>query len=259
MTRNELINKSSSYIKKTSYENPNQFTRWYFKNNKEHAWCGAFIYYCVKHDLESDMLDTCSNFAYCPTIYNWAKNNGYLEKDYTKAKAGDLVLFSFDLSRPEHLSHVGIVKEQTKDGLITIEGNTSNNYYTQNCVAQKTRNKKVINSVILLPYKEGEDMFKIGDTIECIKDTKLYTTVEEKESKYTIKAGDIAYVKYLYNNKYIALANPITKEYFISAWTKEISNFKLYEVDYKKLYETELEKNKILQDKINRAIEVLNG
>ena len=260
MTREECINKASSYIKTTAYPNPNDFTRFQFKNNQAHAWCGAFIHYVVKHDLNCDWLEDCTNFGYVPTIYNWAVKHGYYTKDYTKAKKGDLVLFSFDTSRPEHLSHVGFVESQITNGLKTVEGNTSYGSYKDNCCARKNRNKAIINGVILLPYEE-EKMFKLGDVIECLQDTKLYTTVEQKESKYTIKKGDIAYVKCLYKNTFMALANPDTKEYFASAWTKEIINFKLYEEDYKKLYEEEVAKNKTLtdensklQEKINKAI-----
>lgn len=265
MTRNEVINKAKSYIKPTPYTNPNEFTRFQFKNNQACAWCGAFIHYVVKHDLNCDWLEDCTNFGYVPDIYKWAVKHGYYTKDYTKAKAGDLVLFSFDTSRPDHLSHVGFVEKQITNGLRTVEGNTSYGSYKENCVARKDRNKKYINGVILLPYEEG-NMFKVGDVIECLQDTKLYKTVEEKESDYTIKKGDIAFVRFTYNDTYIALANPETKLYFTSAWTKEISNFKLYEEDYKKLYEEEVTKNEELslkitelERKINKAIEVLNG
>lgn len=107
-------------------------------------------------------------------------------------------------------------------------------------------------------YEEGENMFKIGDIVEALEDVKLYTTVEQKESKYTIKKGEIGLVKLTYDNKFICLADVNTKVYFPSGWTKELNKFKLYETDYKKLYEEEVAKNKILQNKINKALEDLN-
>lgn len=261
MTRDECINKASSYIKPTPYPNPNQFTRWYFKNNKEYYWCGVFIDYVIKHDLNCDWLDDCINFAYVPTIYQWAVKKGYWTKDYMKAKKGDLVIFSFDLSRPEHLSHIGIVESVTKDSLTSIDGNTTYGSYKENCVARKTRNKVYINGVILLPYKEEETMpFKIGDYVYAKEDIKLYTTIEYKENKYTLKKGEKAYVKYIKGNN-VALANPDTKVYFESAWTNQLDKLtkEAPTTDYKKLYEEEVAKNKVLQDKINKAIEVLNG
>lgn len=117
--------------------------------------------------------------------------------------------------------------------------------------------QKIGSSVWTDPEKydyEVKNMFKIGDVVEALEDVKLYTTVEQKESKYTIKKGEIGLVKLTYNNTFICLADVETKVYFPSGWTKELNKFKLYEPDYKELYEEELEKNKILQDKINKAI-----
>ncbi len=97
--------------------------------------------------------------------------------------------------------------------------------------------------------------FKIGDYVYANEDIKLYTTIEYKESKYILKKGDKAYIRNIKNNN-IALANPITHEYFVSAWTNKL-DLLTKEIDYKKLYEEELEKNKSLQDKINSAINIL--
>ena len=255
MTRLQLIEKASSYIEQEPYANPNKFTRWYFKDNKSHAWCGAFIDYVVKNDLGSDMLDSCSNFAYVPTIYRWAKEKGYFDSNFKNAKQGDLVIYNWTPTTVSY-SHVGIVYSVGSDSITSIDGNTNNDYYTKNCVAKRTRNKKYIVGIVKLPYKE-ENMFNKGDTIECLVDTKLYTTVEKKESKYTIKKGDIAFVKLTYGNSFIALADTETLVYYPSAWTDEQNNFKLYEPDYKFLYEQEKELNKELQDKINKAIDDL--
>lgn len=255
MTRQDVINKAITYIKPTPYENPNIFTRWYFKDNKSHAWCGAFIDYVIKHDLNSDMLDSCENFAYVLTIYKWAKKMGYWNDDYKKAKYGDLVIFNwYPTTKKDNKSHVGIVESILPNGIISIDGNTNLDKYDKNCVARKTRDKKYIVGVVLLPYKEGENMFNKGDYVECLVDTKLYTTVEKKESKYTIKKGDVALVKLTHGNKFIALADIDTEKYFPSAWTDEQNNFKLFEPDYKLLYEYEVEINKKLNEKITKAI-----
>ena len=259
MTRDEVINRASSYINNIAYPNPNKFTRWYFKDNKEHAWCGVFIDYIIKNELGSDILDTCSNFAYVPTISKWAKSKGYWVEDYTKAKKGDLVVFNFNLHDPSFYSHIGIVEKQIKNGVGSIDGNTNNEKYSKNCVLRKERNKKYVKGVILLPYKEEEDMFTIGDEIEALEDVKLYTTIEQKQSNYTIKKGEKAYVRLTHSPNFIALADINTHNYFDSAWTKEQNKFKLIETDYKKLYEEEKALNQELQNKINEAIKVLNG
>lgn len=256
MTREEIINKSKSYINEIAYPNPNTFTRWYFKDNKSHAWCGVFIDYVVNHDLNCDWLDDCKNFAYVPEIARWAKKKGYWSDDYSKAKCGDLVIFNFNVKEKDYYSHIGIVESINKDSIISIDGNTNNKSYSHNCILRKDRNKKYIKGVVLLPYKE-DNMFNIGDEIEALEDVKLYTTIEQKESKYTIKKGEKAYVRLTHTPNFIALANIDTEEYFPSAWTKEQDKFKLNEVDYKILYEEELKINKELQDKINKAIEDL--
>ncbi len=254
MTREECINKASSYIKTTAYPNPNEFTKWFWKDNKAHAWCGAFVDYVVKHDLGCTWLDSCSNFGGCGSIVDWAKKMGYWNTDYKKARKGDLVVFNWYPEKKNHYSHIGIVNYQISNGLKTVEGNTSYGEYKENCVASKSRNKKYIAGVILLPYKEEEMDFKVGDYVYAKEDIKLYTTIEYKESNYTLKKGEKAYVRLIKGNN-IALANPDTKTYFVSAWTNQLDKLtKDDPTDYKKLYEEEVAKNKILQDKINKAI-----
>lgn len=255
MTRDECINKASSYIKNVAYPNPNEFTRFQFKNNSPHAWCGAFIHYVVKHDLNCDWLEDCTNFGYVPTIYQWAVKHGYYTKDYTKAKKGDLVLFSFDTSRPNHLSHVGFVESQITNGLRCVEGNTSYGSYKDNCCARKDRNKKYINGVILLPYKEEIMPFKVGDYVYALDDIKLYTNIQYTTNTYTLKKGQKSWVRYI-KGMNVALADSETHEYYSSAWTNQLDKLTKDEPqeDYKKLYEEEVAKNKVLQDKINKAI-----
>lgn len=254
MNRIDVINKSSTYIKDTPYSNPNIFTKWFFKDNLSHAWCGAFIDYVFKHDLNSDWLDSCSNFGYVPTIVSWAKKMGYWSNNYKEAKQSDLVIYNFNLEDKNHYSHVGIIDNVSNNNITSIEGNTTNNKNQSNCVLKKTRNKKYISGVILLPYKEDE-MFNVGDIVIALEDIKLYTTIEYKESNYTLKKGSKAYVKKVKGNN-IALADVNTKEYFKSAWTNELD--KLID-DYKQKYEEELELNKQLQDKINKAIDILKS
>lgn len=166
MNRTDVVNKASSY--KGYWGNPNQFTKWYCKDNKTHAWCGMFCDYVFKKDLKSDWLDSCKNFAYVPTIVSWAKSKKYWSTDFKKAKAGDLVIYNWKPTE-KHYSHVGIVKQVKSSSIISIEGNTTSGV-KKNCVAQKDRNKKYVAGVVLLPYVE-----------EKPKDTKVY---------YVVKKGD---------------------------------------------------------------------
>lgn len=267
MTREELLKQASSYISNNVYPNPNKFTIWYFKNTKTHAWCGAFIDYVVKHDLNCDWLDSCYNFAYVPTIVKWAKEKNYWTTNYKKAKKGDLVIYNWSPNIKNNFSHVGIVDSVSSTSCVSVEGNTGNEYYNKNCVAKKSRNKKYIVGFVLLPYEEEVMKFKEGDYVYAKEDIKLYTTVEYKENEYTLKKDEKAWVRRVLNNN-VALANPITHEYFKSAWTNQLDKLTKDEPveDYKKLYKEEVAKNKILQDKvnklqdkINKAIEMLNG
>lgn len=149
MNRNDVINTAKKY--KGYQGNPNTFTRWYCKDNKTHAWCGMFVNYIFKHDLKSGWLDSCSNMAYVPTIVSWAKSKGYWNTSFTKAKAGDLVIYNWYPSKKNHYSHVGIVEGSKSSGIKSIEGNTTSGT-KKNCVAEKNRGKKYVAGVVLLPF-----------------------------------------------------------------------------------------------------------
>ncbi len=110
-------------------------------------------------------------------------------------------------------------------------------------------------------YKEAQKMdFKIGDYVYALEDIKLYTTINHLESKYILKKDCKAYVRFIKNNE-VALADSNTKEYFESAWTGELDKLSKDDPkeEYKKLYEEQLEINKALENKINKAIEDLKG
>lgn len=158
MNRSELISKAKSYI--GYWGNPNQFTKWYSKDNKTHAWCGMFVSYVFKKDFKCDWLDKCKNFAYVPTIVSWAKDMKYWTTDYKKAKAGDLVVYNWYPSKKNHYSHIGIVEKQKSGGLQSCEGNTTKGT-KKNCVASKGRGKKYIAGVILLPYVEQFNLTRL--------------------------------------------------------------------------------------------------
>lgn len=158
MNRNDVVSKAKSYI--GYWGNPNQFTRWYCKDNKTHAWCGMFVKYVFKKDLGCDWLDGCSNFAYVPTIVSWAKSKGYWTTSYTKAQAGDLVIYNWYPDKKNHYSHVGIVEKQKTGGLQSCEGNTTSGSKS-NCVASKGRGKKYVAGVVLLPYVEPYNLTRL--------------------------------------------------------------------------------------------------
>lgn len=193
MSRAAVTAKAKSYIK--YWGNPNPFTKWYCKDNKKHAWCGMFVKYIFKKDFKSTVLDKCSNFAYVPTIVSWAKKMGYWTTDWKKAREGDLVIYNwYPNEHPNWYYHVGIVKKKALTGIVSLEGNTTNGSQ-ENWVAQKTRNKKYVAGIILLPYVEDKPtptpkvtyyIVKKGDNLTKI--AKAYkTTVKQLVAWNNIK------------------------------------------------------------------------
>lgn len=159
MNRTDIVNKSKSYIK--YWGNPNQFTKWYSGDNKTHAWCGMFVKYIFKKDLKCDWLDGCSNFAYVPTIADWAKKMKYWDANFKNAKPGDLVVYNWYPDKKNHYSHVGIVKGTKSSGIVSIEGNTTNAVGKDNCVAQKSRAKKYVAGIVRLPYVDQFNLTRL--------------------------------------------------------------------------------------------------
>ena len=196
MNRTDVTKKASSYI--GYWGNPNQFTKWYCKDNKTHAWCGMFVKYVFKKDLKCNWLDGCSNFAYVPTIVSWAKKMKYWNTDFKKAKEGDLVIYNWKPTE-KHFSHVGIVKQVKSSSIVSIEGNTTNGV-KKNCVAKKDRNKKYVAGVILLPYVEQYNLTRKlkkgckGDDVKELQKTLGGLTVDGKFGDKT-KAKVVAYQK----------------------------------------------------------------
>lgn len=205
MNRNDIVAKAKSYI--GYWGNPNQFTKWYSKDNKTHAWCGMFVKYVFKKDFNCDWLDKCKNFAYVPTIVQWSKDMKYWTTDYKKAKAGDLVVYNWYPEKKNHYSHVGIVEKQKTGGLQSCEGNTTSGT-KKNCVASKGRGKKYIAGVILLPYVEqfnltrllkkgckGNDVKelqkKIGTKVDGIFGNNTLAKTKKWQTNHELKADGI--------------------------------------------------------------------
>ena len=175
MYRKETIDKEKSYIK--YWGNPNKFTEWYWKDKKTHSWCGAYQKYVIKKDMGSDCLDDCSNFAYVPTIVEWAKKKKWYDTNFKNAKQGDLVIYNWYPEKKNHYSHVGMVYEVKSSGIVSIEGNTTNALGKKNCVAKKSRNKKYIAGIVHLPYDEQFNLTRLlkkgckGDDVKELQKT----------------------------------------------------------------------------------------
>lgn len=151
MNRVDVINDAIKY--KGHYSNPNIFTKWYSKDNKKHVWCGMFVDYVFKHDLNYNIFDDCSNFSYVPTIVGWARKHGYWNKDYKKANSGDLIIYNWKPKEKNNYSHVEIIRQIKGDSVVSIGGNTDNGLLHNN-VTIKKRNKKYISGVVILPFEK---------------------------------------------------------------------------------------------------------
>jgi hypothetical protein len=88
-------------------------------------YCVLFVLYIYKKTLEEfgvelPLLITPSS----QTLFNWAKNKGLLETDFSKLGAGDIVIWrKFKLWQ----GHAGIVisVNHSEKSFLTVEGNTS--------------------------------------------------------------------------------------------------------------------------------------
>lgn len=266
MTRDELVGKARGYIKEAPYPNPNEFTRWFWKDNNSHAWCGAFINFIVKQDLSCNWLDTCTKekyvggFGYVPSIVQWAKDNGYWSN---KGKKGDLVVYNWNPSNSKEIDHIGILADIDTNYVISVDGNTTNGKDKENCVAERKRDIKYVVGYVNLPYKEEQE-FEIGDQV--IINGNLYRTA------YDEKPTGIVENKLTYITRKINAPHPYNTTGDLG-WMNT-SDIKLYEEpekDYKELYEQEvalnekllkencdlLEINRDLKNRIFNAVDIL--
>ena len=214
MNRTDVVNQAKKDI---GYKgNPNVYTKWYCKDNKTHAWCGMYQKYLFKKEMKCDWLDSCSNFAYVPTIVQWAKKKGYWNTNFKKAQAGDLVIYNWQPSRKNFYSHVGLVKKVKSSSIVSIEGNTTNALGKKNCVAQKTRNKKFVAGVVLLPYVEQFNLTRVlkkgckgNDVKELQKALKI--TADGIFGNDTLKAVKKYQSTHKYNGKKLKVDGEVGK------------------------------------------------
>lgn len=87
-------------------------------------WCAAWAMNMLN---DHGVLDTssCSNVNYCPTIKNWAKDQGIYKANGSGyvPQAGDAILF--DWNGDGTAQHIGIVQKVENGKVYTIEGNSS--------------------------------------------------------------------------------------------------------------------------------------
>ena len=113
-TAKSLVNEMLSHVG----ENDKRFNN-YIGNARGTAWCGATVWYAVKHQ---GVKCNPSAPALAQSWYDWGKKNGRLVKK-KNAQYGDIV--TFDWNDNDTADHVGVIIENYGNGSFkTIEGNT---------------------------------------------------------------------------------------------------------------------------------------
>ena len=101
--------------------NDNKFGTWYGMNHA--PYCAMFVSWCFAQAGLSSIVaaTTPKGFAYCPDGLSWFQKKGQIVDKYS-GQPGDIVFFSWSGHTAEH---VGIIVAASKDGITTVEGNTS--------------------------------------------------------------------------------------------------------------------------------------
>lgn len=120
-TANQIVDLAISQIgTKEGKNNDNKYGKAYGWNNV--AWCVQFIWWLFWYLNSSALFNGGEKTASCSAVYRWAKAAGLLVS-WSQARKGDLVLFKFSSSPPDH---IGIIEAAGTSRLTTVEGNTSN-------------------------------------------------------------------------------------------------------------------------------------
>lgn len=96
-----------------------KYNTWYYGWVASAYWCCIFVCWVF---FQAGLAALIKKTAGCTTLMNWFKANGQLVP-VKSVRRGDLAFFQFD--KDSYADHIGIVVEVTKDGVVTIEGNTS--------------------------------------------------------------------------------------------------------------------------------------
>lgn len=128
-TAHELVAKAASQIGiREEPAGSNKIKYWdYYKqhcgaNYQGEPWCGAFVTWAMSEIGAWDFTKDEARFRYCPSLVNWAKQNGQWLDREEKPQPGDIILFGSGNTA----CHVGIVEARPdSSSVITIEGNTS--------------------------------------------------------------------------------------------------------------------------------------
>lgn len=160
-TPEQILKLATSFIGlKESPANSNNIifnTHYYGRevSGSAYAWCAVFVWDIFRLAGASELYYGGNKTASCTTLMGYYKNAGQIvnKKD---AQPGDIVFYNFN--KDSKSEHVGIVESRTKNGVVAIEGNTSENGSQSNGgeVLRKTRSDSLILAVARPRYQDLE-------------------------------------------------------------------------------------------------------
>lgn len=182
-----IMDKAASFI--GTKENPPgsnnvQFNTHYYGgpvSGSWYPWCCAFVWDIFRMCGLSSLFYDGQKTAYCPTVYNWAKQKGLIVPKET-AKYGDIVLF--DWGGDGVADHIGFIEDYNGVNYTTIEGNTSvSNNSNGGEVMRRTRYASQIQAIVRPKYSgsvpvaaKAEDFKATGTATAAVNN--LYVRAE---------------------------------------------------------------------------------
>lgn len=124
-------------------------------NGSWYPWCCAFVWDIFRMCGLSHLFYNGQKTAYCPTVENWARQNGQIVNK-AAAKYGDIILF--DWGGDGVADHIGFVESYNPNTGVytTIEGNTSDgNDSNGGIVMRRTRYPSSVRCIIRPKYTDA--------------------------------------------------------------------------------------------------------
>lgn len=135
-------------------------------------WCGIFVWWVFKHAGCLDLIKSCPNIAYVPTIYSHFKKKGWIVSK-TKGKPGDIFISGGK-------AHTGIIKENLGGGKYkTVEGNCGD--------AVKSITRSDITYIVSVKYNSNS-----GTGSNKQKIAKHYNNLSSKNKSYNNRIAAIS-------------------------------------------------------------------
>jgi len=166
-----------------------------------YPWCMVFIWWLFYASSASSLFYDGGRCAGCTTFMKWAKKQTgrWKLKDF---RPGDIVLYDFDGNKNDS-DHCGIVESVTKNGVVAIEGNTSEAGSQSNggMVCRKTRPNTVILGVYRPAYKTETTTGTVGTIVnnEGGFDLAKLKTLKQGDKGAQVKALQTLLIGYGYS------------------------------------------------------------